>query len=180
MPPRLRRLAPLFLLPSTLALAAPDDHMHSPEVEKGEMSLEYKGGTYRLPGGEGRLTGGTLGVEVGVTDWWATVLMLGHEKAPGDSNRFTGVISENIIQFTKPGSWVVDAGWLVEIGVPRESKNGWTISTGPLLMKEVAGWTFNANFFYERAYGAKDAPPEERKAAVSKWKEWCGKTCGPS
>ena len=24
-----------------------------------------------------------------------------------------------------------------------------------------------------------DATPEERKAAVAKWMEWCGKTCGP-
>jgi hypothetical protein len=30
------------------------------------------------------------------------------------------------------------------------------------------------------AFGFKaDAPPEERKVAVAKWKEWCGKTCGP-
>lgn len=162
---RLRRLAPLLLLPSSLALAAPDDHVHSPEVEKGEMAIEYKGGTYRLPEG-GRHSGGTIGFEVGVTDWWATVLMLGHEQLPGDRQKFTGAISENIFQFAKPGSWIVDMGWLVEVGIPRESGRGWTLSTGPLLMKEAAGFTFNANVFYERAYDAKELTPEERKAEI--------------
>lgn len=163
MRPRRRwRVATLLAcgLASGAAAAAPADYIFSPVVERGEREIDSKAGIARDR--EGRSAwGGKLGIEYGLTAWWASEATLNFGREAGANPRLDSLEWENRFQFTTTAERPYEIGLLFEVEREGRSADGLELRTGPLLQAHWRSWQGNFNLLFERRMRTEGSPPTE-------------------
>lgn len=151
-------LAALLVAAPRPAGARPSDYIFSPIVEPGEWEVDSKAGLAR---GRDRHSfwSASLGVEYGVTRWWATEATLNFGREPGASTRIDSIEWENRFQLTPHDGRPYAVGALLEIERARDRAEGWELRYGPLLQWQPGRMQFNLNLLFERAVDADESEP---------------------
>ena len=132
------------------AFAGPTDYVYTPSVEYGEREIDFKAGSSKLADNAGRVSAESLGFGLGATPYWFTEFYLKYKKEPGGRNRFDAFEWENKFQLTESGKYLLDVGFITEIEVPRDRKEGYEFKFGPLFQGEIDRLQWNANLLFER------------------------------
>jgi hypothetical protein len=157
MPSPIRLLAAAALALPFAASAGPSDYVYVPGVEYGEREIDFKAGSWKLPGEPGRESAASLGLGFGVTTWWFTEAYLKYAKGPGERTRYDAFEWENKFQLTEPNQYPVDFGLITEIEVPRERHTeGYEFKVGPLFQGDAGPIRWNANLLFERIFRAEE------------------------
>jgi hypothetical protein len=142
------------LLTAAGAVRADDFIVYSPHVFESQSEVEVRG--YRFADSRSDLGGSAaeLSIAHGVTGWWKPEFYLAEfEKVPGTRGYFKGFEFENTFQFTPPGKYVADFGFLAayEHNIAAGVLNA--IEFGPLIEKTAGRFAHRANFIWEKALG---------------------------
>jgi hypothetical protein len=153
MRPIVRLIAAAALgLPAVLQ-AGPSDYVITPSVEYGEREIDVKYGTEKLANGEGRESAGSVGFGYGATPWWFTEAYVKAKKEPSAKTKYDAFEWENKFQLTETGRYFADAGFVVEVEIPREHREeGYELAFGPLVQWDTGPLTWNANLIFERVF----------------------------
>ncbi len=155
------RLSPRLLAAVALGLPAacladPNDYVHVPNVEYGEREIDFKYGTWRFNDTQERESAASLGVGWGATPWWFTEAYLKYHKEAGDRTRYDAFELENSFQLTEQNKYPVDAGFIVEIEVPRAREEGYELEMGPLIQFDTGALRWNANLIFQRSFSSRE------------------------
>jgi hypothetical protein len=136
--------------------AAADFKVWYPDAEYGETALENLGdyGHSSRPQRSGEQSY-TEEIEHGMTPFWLTELELEQQRlpGPGQQTNFSQVTSENVLQFTEPGRYWLDAGLFAEYGQSMLPRTPSETTFGPILRKQI-GLTINTvNLFMQKDLG---------------------------
>jgi len=135
--------------------ADPNDYVLTLDYAGGEHEIETKSGVASTAR-DGTAAGeaAAFGWGAGVSDTWFTeVYAQFANRAAGNVGGGLDAVSwENIVRFSDPGEWPVDAGATVEIERPRAGSPGWKITAGPLFQKDIDQLQVNANFLLQRQF----------------------------
>lgn len=146
-----RLLAAAALATPLFAFAGPSDYVYEPAVSYGEREIDLKYGTWRFNDAGERETAASLGLGLGVTQWWFTEAYLKYHKEPGDRTRYDAFEWENKFQLTEHNQYPVDFGLITEIEIPRERHTeGYELKVGPLVQGDIGELRWNANLLFER------------------------------
>jgi hypothetical protein len=150
-----------LLLGSALAIAtgavhADDFIVYSPRVMVSQNEVELRG--YRYDDARADFSGGTateLSISHAFTDWWKPELYLArYERKPGGRGRLLGYEFENTIQFTQPGEYWADFGFLASYEHQIVADTPDAVEFGPLVEKTVGRFTHRFNAIWEKQIGA--------------------------
>lgn len=130
--------------------------VYSPEVEKGELEVEYQG--YRTFDGNSALDNEQshkIGLGYGLTDWWAVEVYGAWKRAPGGSTDFEATEFESRFEFLEEGEDApLSLGLLVEYELAdHRGVDADELAFGPLVSKEIGNTTATANLIFERQVG---------------------------
>jgi hypothetical protein len=142
---------------ATLA-AGPASTVSTPDVEKGERSIEFKAGTLDRRR-DGRDNEAQFGFGYGVSDVWATALTAEYAREDGSGTRLDAIEWKNTFQLTEADKFPLEVGLLTELDWFKDRSDGYELKIGPLLQKKIAGWQFNANLFATRQFDADASTP---------------------
>lgn len=157
----LAALACLGLLCGSAAMAGPSDYVHTPVVEEGEREIDFKAGTAKSRDGT-RQTEYSVGLGLGVTDWWFTEVYAKWHKEPGDRHRFDAWEWENRFQLTETGKYPIDVGLLLEIERPQDRSEGYEYRWGPLLQGDITPEVqANLNLLFTKHIRSSEPSPTE-------------------
>jgi hypothetical protein len=139
------------------AAVAVEFKVFHPVVEPGEWEFETRGWSIqdRRPEADGA-QGAKLEVGYGVTSFWFTELEAHYERVPGANPEYRSTDWENVLQFTEPGQYWLNAGLVFEVeagarpGVPSE------VAAGPILQKEIGSSLHTVNLIFESVEGEPD------------------------
>jgi len=149
------------LLGASLALAGPNDYVHTPIVEEGEREIDFKAGTAKSRDGSHE-TQYSLGLGLGVNSWWSTEFYAKWHKEPGTSTGFDAWEWENKFQFTETGKYPVDVGFLFEIERPKDRSEGYEYRWGPLLQADITtSLQANLNLLFQKHFHSSEPSPAE-------------------
>ncbi len=146
----------LVLLNATLvriACANPDEYVHLPAVTYAEQEIDFKYGTGKKPN-EDRISSGSLGYGLGVTQNWLSELYLKYKRADGEPTKFDAFEWENKFQLSEPGQYPIDVGLLIELERPQDRSEGYEVNVGPLLQTEFGKLQINTNFLLQHNFRA--------------------------
>lgn len=161
MPLRKLRTGPLLAaLAAPLAQGSPADYIFSPVVEDGEREIDSKAGIARERDGRSAWAG-SVGIEHGLTAWWAAEATVNFGRARGGSARIESVEWENRFQFTETGRQPYEIGLLLEVERATRSAQGWELRYGPLLQARRGALQANLNLLFERRLRAPAQEPTE-------------------
>lgn len=145
----------VILLLATGVAHADDFIVYSPHVLVTQSEIELRGFGYGDPRAD--FSGGRaaeLSVSHTFTDWWKPeIYLVRYERAPGSTGRMLGYEFENTFQFTQPGEYWADFGFLASYehqtvaGIPD------AVEFGPLVEKTVGRFTHRLNFIWEKQVG---------------------------
>jgi hypothetical protein len=141
-----------------VAHAGPSDYVYEPAVEYGEREIDFKAGTSKLRGDEGRESAASLGIGYGATQWWFTEAYLKYHHEPGDKTQYDAFEWENKFQLTEHNQYFVDVGLITEFEAPRHEE-GYEFKIGPLFQGDAGPVRWNANLLFERVF--RGSPGEE-------------------
>jgi hypothetical protein len=141
-----------------LAFAGPNEYVFTPAVTYGEREIDFKIGTAKKPD-EDRGSAASIGLGYGVTQSWMTELYVKYNREGGDRTRFDAFEWENKFQLTEPGEYPIDIGFITEIERPKDRTEGYEVTFGPLLQKELGNVQLNANVIFQRNYRAAEDNP---------------------
>lgn len=136
------------------AIASPPgagDRVYGPEVEKGEVEIEFRGSRINggPDGGEGAYV---YEASYGLTDWWRAGAVLETENEPNGPLTVEAIEFENIIELPRIPGLPIDFGIYAEYeaavgGGPDAVELRW------LAEVERGAWNTKFNFNVERAFG---------------------------
>ncbi len=150
------------LIPITLALASlaklvhagPDEYVYPARVEAGEREIDIKFGTRSMKDRTQDKSAGSIGLGIGVNDFWFTEIYLKYAHSPGSSTDLDAIEWENRFQLTETGKYPVDVGFLFEAERPQDRSEGYEYKFGPLFQADLGKTEWNANFLLKRNYKA--------------------------
>jgi len=130
--------------------------VYSPEVEQGELEVEYQG--YRTFDGDSTKDneqGHKVGLGYGLTDWWAVEVYGAWKRAPGGSTDFEATEFESRFELMEEGEDAfASLGLLVEYELAdHRGVDADELKFGPLIAKEIGNTTATANIIFERQVG---------------------------
>ena len=145
----------IFLLAGVSAQA--DDYIvYSPYVLATQSEIELRG--YQYEDSRAVFTGGSaaeFSVSHAFTDWWKPeIYLVRFQKDPGSAGRLLGYEFENTFQFTQPGEFWVDLGFLASYEHQIVAGMSDVVEFGPLLEKRTGKLTYKVNFIWEKEVGA--------------------------
>jgi len=145
--------------------------IYSPDVEKGELELEYQGDV-TVDGNPQR--NGTnrhqFELSYGVTDNWNSAVYGIFTDAPGRKFRYSAFKWENIYQLFEPGTQWLDAGLYLEYLVPASSQNTTqSLEFKLLLEKHTGSWLHTLNLVLGKQFGTSVRDITFGYAWRSKW-----------
>ena len=147
----------LWLLAGIGACAHADDFIvYSPYVNRGQSEIELRG----FYTSDGRLdfngaAASELSLAHAFTGWWKPEIYVAeYEKNPGESAGLVGYEFENKFQFTQPGEYWVDAGFLASLELPNVRGENNRLEFGPLLEKTFGRFDHRLNLIWEKEIGA--------------------------
>ena len=145
-----------ILLLATGVVQADDFIVYSPHVLATQSEIELRGYGYGDPRAD--FNGGRaaeLSVSHAFTDWWKPEIYLArYEREPGSSGRLLGYEFENTFQFTQPGEYWADFGFLASYEHQIIAGSPDTVEFGPLVEKTVGRFTHRFNAIWEKQVGA--------------------------
>jgi len=145
-----------ILLLVTSMVHADDFIVYSPHVLATQSEIELRGYSYGDPRAD--FNGGNaaeLSVSHTFTDWWKPEIYLArHEKEPGGSGRLLGYEFENTFQFTQPGEYWADFGFLASYEHQIVADKPDAVEFGPLVEKTAGRFTHRLNAIWEKEVGA--------------------------
>lgn len=154
---RVRTLAAgAILLLATGVVQADDFIVYSPHVLATQSEIELRGYGY----GDSRadFNGGhaaELSISHAFTGWWKPELYLArYERAPGSRGRLLGYEFENTFQFTQPGEYWADFGFLAAYEHQIVAGDPDAVEFGPLVEKAVGRFSHRFNAIWEKQVGA--------------------------
>lgn len=142
---------------------ADDFIVYSPHVNEGQSEIEMRGFYTR----DGRFdfdgqAAGELSLAHAFTGWWKPEFyVLEYEKNPGESGGLVGHEFENTFQFTQPGQYWVDVGFLASLELPTTKGENNRLEFGPLFEKTVGRFDHRVNLIFEKEIGSGASPHYE-------------------
>ena len=155
-PRQARLLCALLLFRAGIAAHADDFIVYSPHINEGQSEIEMRGFYTR----DGRYDfDGQAATEVSLshafTGWWKPEIYVAEfEKNPGESGGLVGYEFENTFQFTQPGEYWVDLGFLASLELPTTKGDRNTLEFGPLFERTVGRFDHRVNLIFEKEIGA--------------------------
>lgn len=145
----------LALLVQDSARAGQQDlKVYSPIVYKGEFELEARGNrTFDSDMGKNNAQQQIYEIGYGVTERWATAVLLEAEKEPGGSLKHTATGWENIIQLFEQGEHWLDAGLYLEYEVAAQAEGANKIESKLLLEKPLGQFLNTLNLIFDKEIG---------------------------
>ncbi len=135
---------------------ADDFIVYSPHVNASQSEIELRG--YRYGDARTDFAGGSaaeLSISHAVTSWWKPELYLAmYQRVPGSGGQLVGNEFENTFQFTQPGEYWADVGFLASYEHKTLANTPNAIEFGPLFEKTVGRFTHIANLIWEKQVGA--------------------------
>lgn len=144
--------------PLSAAQAGPADYIFSPVVEHGEREIDSKAGIARDRDGRSAWAG-SVGLEYGLTSWWAAEGTVNFGRAVGHRTRVDSLEWENRFQLTTTGLRPYEIGLLLEVERAMRSGEGWELRYGPLLQARWGALQGNLNLLFERRLRAQTQEP---------------------
>lgn len=142
-----------LLLYVQAAVAGSADYVDTPDIVRGERELGVKyGSATPLAGNAMQAT--AIGLGYGVTDLWATEVILKRERTSRQG--VTSLEWENRFLFDEMGKYSVDVGLLSELEAPLAGRAPWELRVGPMFQTRSGSFQWNANVLLVRAFGAVD------------------------
>jgi len=137
-------------------MARADDFIvYSPHVLATQSEIETRG--YRYSDPRANFNGGNateLSVAHAFTGWWKPELYLvRHQTDPGSPGRLLGYELENTFQFTQPGEFWADFGFLAAYERQTVANLSDAIEFGPLIEKTSGRFAHIFNFIGEKQVG---------------------------
>ena len=158
-----------ILLLATGVVQADDFIVYSPHVLATQSEIELRGYGYGDPRAD--FNGGhaaELSVSHAFTDWWKPEIYLTrYEKEPGGTGRLLGYEFENTFQFTQPGEYWADFGFLASYEHQIVAGKPDALEFGPLVEKAVGRFTHRFNAIWEKQVGAGAAGKYEFRYSYS-------------
>jgi hypothetical protein len=147
----------LLILVGIGAAQADDFIVYSPLVLTTQTEIEVRGYRYRDPRAD--LQGGNaaeLAIGHTFTDWWRPEIYVArYETVPGSAGRLLGYEFENTLQFTQPGKFWADVGFLLSYEHQTVANVRDAIEFGPLVQKTTGRLVHRFNFIWEKQVGAR-------------------------
>ena len=147
----------LWLLSGACTGAHADDFIvYSPQVNQGQSEIELRG----FYTGDGRLdfngqAASELSLAHAFTSWWKPEIYVAeYEKNPGEEAGLVGYEFENTLQFTQPGQYWVDLGFLASLELPSIKGENDRLEFGPLFEKTFGRFDHRLNLIWEKEIGA--------------------------
>jgi hypothetical protein len=142
----------LVALSSTSSWAL--DEIYSPNVEQGEVSLEYNGSrTFDHDSGKNNEQEHELALEYGVNSRWEVEASAGFEKEPDASVQLQDYEIENRFQFFEQGANWLDSGLLVAFDDGTHHTDSDNLEVKLLLQKDIGRFSNTANIGFDQAVG---------------------------
>lgn len=155
-PYRALALCALLLAGVGTAAHADDFIVYSPHVNQGQSEIELRG--FRTGDGRSGLGGqaaGEFSISRAFTDWWKPeIYVVEYKKNPGESEGLVGYEFENTFQFTQPGQYWVDVGFLASLELPNTKGEKDILEFGPLFEKTFGRFDHRLNLIWEKEIGA--------------------------
>ena len=151
-----RLVCALLLAGAGTAGHADDFIVYSPHVNQGQSEIEMRGFYMR----DGRFdfdgqAASELSLSHAFTGWWKPeVYFVKFENNPGEDKGLVGYEFENTFQFTEPGRYWIDAGFLASLEVPKIEGEKNTLEFGPLFEKTIGRFDHRVNLIWEKEIGA--------------------------
>lgn len=145
----------LFLGAGSVNEAHASHKVYSPQVEKGELEVEFRGhvdNDDRPSLDNARKDIYEIGY--GITDRWFSSLFVEYEKEPSEEYEHTASAWENIFQLTETGRYWLDAGLYLEYEWPTDNNMPDKLEFKLLLEKALNRWVHTANLSAEREVGS--------------------------
>ena len=156
-PPHLAYLAVAAMAPlvPAQAWADPNDYIMTLDYAGGEHEIETKlGAASKARSGTPAGEAAAFGYGQGVSDTWFSevYVQFANSSAGARGGGLDAVAWENIVRFSEPGQWFADLGAMAELELPRAGTQGWKLTTGPLLQKDIDDLQVNANLLLQRQF----------------------------
>ena len=161
MPPRVRAghafALCLWLLAGGGTRARADDFIvYSPHVNGGQSEIELRG--FRTSDDRFAFNGSAaseLSLSHAFTGWWKPeIYVIEYERNPGENTGLAGYEFENTFQFTQPGQYWADVGFLASLELPSVKDENNRLEFGPLLEKTFGRFDHRLNLIWEKEIGA--------------------------
>ncbi len=147
----------VWLLAGACTSAHADDFIvYSPHINQGQSEIELRGfhADDRGAGFNGQAAS-ELSLSHAFTGWWKPeVYVVEYENDPGQSAGLVGYEFENTFQFTQPGEYWADVGFLASLELPSVRGERNRLEFGPLFEKTVGRFDHRLNLIWEKEVGA--------------------------
>jgi hypothetical protein len=147
----------LWLLAGAGTGAHADDFIvYSPHVDRGQSEIELRGFHTRDDrfAFDGRAAS-ELSLSHAFTGWWRPEIYVAeYENNPGEHAGLAGYELENTFQFSQPGQYCVDVGFLASLELPSIKGENDRLEFGPLLEKTFGRFDHRVNLIWEKEIGA--------------------------
>ena len=156
-------LCALFLTGAGTSAHADDFIVYSPHVNEGQSEIELRGFYTSDPrfGYDGRAAS-ELSLSHAFTGWWKPEIYVAkYENNPGENAGLVGYEFENTFQFTEPGQYWVDVGFLASYELSNTEDKKDELEFGPLLEKTIGPFDHRVNLIWEKEIGAGASPHYE-------------------
>jgi hypothetical protein len=161
-------VASAFALAGSVA-HADDFIVYSPHVLVTQSEIELRGSAYQDSRAE--YDGGAaaeLSVSHAFTGWWKPeIYLVRYQKDPGGPGRDLGYEFENTIQFTQPGEFWADLGFLASYEHQIVAGLQDVVEFGPLIEKSAGRFNVRANFIWEKQVGGAASGKYEFRSSCS-------------
>ncbi len=153
---QLRLLCALLLICVGTTAHADDFIVYSPHVNQGQSEIELRGFYATDPRFDyGGQAASEFSVSHAFTGWWKPeVYVAKYEKNPGETAGLVGYEFENTFQFTEPGQYWVDTGFLASYELSNTRGKRDELEFGPLLEKTAGRFDHRVNLIFEKEIGA--------------------------
>ncbi|HVC29199.1 MAG TPA: hypothetical protein VNF48_06560 [Gammaproteobacteria bacterium] len=153
----LRQLAAvlLFSLAACSTANADDFFVYSPYVVQGQSELEFLGHSYQdsSPTVSGEYAY-QFSAAHAFTSWWKPEIYFGvYQHSPGGPQTLVAREFENLFQFTAPGEYWVDIGFLASYEYATQPGATSVLEFGPLFEKHSGHFVQKLNFIWEKQLG---------------------------
>lgn len=147
----------LWLLAGSRTCAHADDFIiYSPHVNQGQSEIELRG-FYTSDDRfafDGRAAS-ELSLAHAFTGWWKPEIYVAkYENNPGQNAGLVGYELENTFQFTQPGEYWADVGFLASLELPSIKGENDRLEFGPLFEKTFGRFDHRLNLIWEKEIGA--------------------------
>lgn len=123
-----------------------------PMATQGEREIDWHSGIGSSGSATPHEVDSALAFGMGVTDRWFTEVALRYRRVAGSGTALDAVEWENIVPLAEPNEWPIDLGVALEIELPRDTQEGISVRTGPLLQKEIHNFQINFNILVGRYF----------------------------